>query len=246
MTTKLTLNNIQGVLFDLDGTLLETESLGCYAVYEALKDRMSDEARKAFQERGYRMEWELKQQTLGLPDRMWPPIVFEWAQKHWGVQNTPTVDEFLEMWDTAMFEHMPRVDKCHGARELVWELANAGFPLAIATSSRAKAVQKKRTRHEDIFQKIQAIVPGDDPAVRKGKPAPDIYEEAARRLGVDPENCIVFEDGMTGVRAGKEAGCFVVAVPDSRSSPQERAKFEEAADIVLDSLAQFPERVALR
>jgi beta-phosphoglucomutase-like phosphatase (HAD superfamily) len=88
--------------------------------------------------------------------------------------------------------------------------------MAIATSSQMAAVESKRIRHEDMFSAMSVIVTGDDPAVRSGKPAPDIFLEAASRMGVDPKNCLVFEDSMTGVMSGKAAGCQVVAVPDSR------------------------------
>jgi beta-phosphoglucomutase-like phosphatase (HAD superfamily) len=55
-------------------------------------------------------------------------------------------------------------------------------------------------RHEGIFQFIETIVTGDDPVVKNGKPAPDIYLEAARRLSIDPKDCLVFEDALSGVR----------------------------------------------
>ena len=90
-----------------------------------------------------------------------------------------------------------------------------------------------------MFVKMDQIVVGDDPAIEKGKPAPDIYLLAAQRLGVDPQECIVFEDGMPGVQAGKAAGCFVVAVPDPRFKDDERQQFEKEADLVLDDLTQF-------
>lgn len=87
-----------------------------------------------------------------------------------------------------------------------------------------------------MFQKMTTIVAGDDPAVKNGKPAPDMYIEAARRLGLDPSECLVFEDAMSGVKAGKAAGCAVVAVPDPR---MDKSAFELVADIVLDDLCQF-------
>ena len=206
---------------------------------------MSEDALEAFKNRGYRMEWDLKQQTLGLPDKKWPPIVFEWAKTHWGISETPTVDEFLDTWDSNMFQLMSTVEKCKGAMDIVDRFAEKKLPLAIATSSRALAVKEKRKKHEDLFQKIDTIVAGDDPAVKNGKPAPDIYLEAARRLGVEPTECVVFEDGMTGVRAGKAAGCFVVAVPDARSTDAEKAKFAEIADLVLEDLLSFWDHASL-
>ena len=87
-----------------------------------------------------------------------------------------------------------------------------------------------------MFACIQEIVTGDDPAVKKGKPAPDIYLEAAKRLGVDPTECLVFEDALTGARSGKAAGCRVVAVPDKR---MEKKAFSSVSDEVIDDMWQF-------
>ena len=67
------------------------------------------------------------------------------------------------------------------------------------------------------------------------KPAPDIFLVAARRLGVDPADCLVFEDSPFGVTAAKAAGMYAVAVPDSHM-PREQY---EHADLVIDSLADF-------
>lgn len=93
--------------------------------------------------------------------------------------------------------------------------------------------------HEDMFRHIKVIVTGDDSNVANGKPAPDIYVEAAKRLGFDPCECLVFEDAMSGVKSGKAAGCKVVAVPDPRMN---KRIFEAEADIVLDDLTQFDGR----
>mmetsp|Transcript_23586 Transcript_23586/g.54881 ORF Transcript_23586/g.54881 Transcript_23586/m.54881 type:complete len:102 (-) Transcript_23586:1038-1343(-) len=87
-----------------------------------------------------------------------------------------------------------------------------------------------------MFQHMKVIVAGDDPSVKVGKPAPDIYIEAAKRLDVDPANCLVFEDALSGAQAGKAAGCFVVAVPDPR---MQHSVFDGIADEVLDGLSDF-------
>ena len=83
---------------------------------------------------------------------------------------------------------------------------------------------------------MAAVVTGDDPSVKNGKPAPDIFLEAARRLGVDPTDCLVFEDSTSGCQSAKAAGCFVVAVPDPR---MDKSVFEGIADQVLDDLTYF-------
>ena len=90
-----------------------------------------------------------------------------------------------------------------------------------------------------MFQSIQVMVTGDDPNVINGKPAPDIYLEAAKRLGVHPSECLVFEDALTGAQSGKSAGCHVVAVPDHR---MEKELFLSVSDEVIDSMEHFSGR----
>jgi HAD superfamily hydrolase (TIGR01509 family) len=241
-----------GFLFDMDGTILDSEVLGCKAVYLTLEDKMSEVAKRDFMARDYRMEWPLKQQTLGLPGSKWAAIVLEWARQNWGVAESdlPSVEEFLEQWDQHMSNNMHTVEACKGAKELVEYLASENrmmdgvvlpkLPLAIATSSHSNSVKQKRQRHEDMFQHFAAIVSTDDVAAKNGKPAPDIYLEAARRIGIAANQCVVFEDGMPGVKAGKAAGAFVVAVPDPRFTKEEIEKlFVPHADLVLEEMAQF-------
>ena len=154
--------------------------------------------------------------------------------------------DLWKAWEEHLNEMCEQVEACEGAKELVSAIANCSpLPMAIATSSRYAGVNKKRKRHEEgLFEHITAIVAGDDPAVKNGKPAPDIYLEAARRLGVKPEECLVFEDALSGVKSGKTAGCQVVAIPDPRYTPEERAVFvtEGGADMVLNSLWEFDGR----
>ena len=88
--------------------------------------------------------------------------------------------------------------------------------------------------------KILHIVTTDDPTIKRGKPFPDIYLEAAKRLQVQPQNCIVFEDGITGVKSGHDADCYVIAIPDQRTSDSEMELFyESGADLILNDLSQF-------
>lgn len=108
--------------------------------------------------------------------------------------------------------------------------------MAIATSSRMSSVQKKRYSHENIFKNMSEIVTGDDPTVKNGKPAPDIYTEAAKRLNVHPKDCLVVEDALQGVLSGKAAGCHVLAIPDPRMDKEE---FRGVADVVLGSFWEF-------
>ncbi|KAL3901149.1 MAG: hypothetical protein SGARI_006117 [Bacillariaceae sp.] len=240
----------------MDGTLLDTETLSDKAVllatfggkippYILAQSPMSEHS----------IPWELKKQLLGLRGAEWAPIVLAWAEKHWQAPSGeeqivwPNAMQLWKAWEEHLGNMCEQVEACKGAKELVQALAKANMaspsraaiPMAIATSSRYAGVDKKRKRHGDMFQHIAAIVAGDDPAVTKGKPAPDIYLEAAKRLQVKPEECLVFEDALSGVKSGKAAGCRVVAIPDPRYSKEERDVFvtEGGADVVLNSLWEF-------
>jgi HAD superfamily hydrolase (TIGR01509 family) len=231
---------VKAVIFDLDGTLVDTETLSDKAVIYAFEHVLSDETLHTLRTKG--LPWALKRQLLGLRGSEWAPLAIQYAIDHWRLapENATTVMEVWNRWEQHLNALCSTVQACPGAVALVQSLQDACLPMAIATSSRAAAVEQKRKNHQDtIFSKIKVIVAGDDPAVVNGKPAPDIYLEAARQLGVDPSKCLVFEDALSGAQSGKAAGCQVVVVPDARYTAEEKVVFASVADIVLDSLLDF-------
>jgi beta-phosphoglucomutase-like phosphatase (HAD superfamily) len=265
---------LQAVLFDLDGTLLDTETLSDEAIVLTLLDLVenNDKARESLLALNFRVPWECKKKLLGKRGVEWIPIVLEYASQHWAIStddleaglkqatqndrsrmsnsgNPLLVHWIWNAWEQHLNELCENVKPCLGAAELVSTLVNSQLQhprnlplLAIATSSRANAVQHKRKHYEDsIFQYMSTIVTGDDPNVRQGKPAPDIYLQAMANLNIqDPSTCIVVEDAVAGCQAGQAAGCFVVAIPDPRYSLQERQDlFAPCAHVVLSSLADF-------
>ena len=232
---------IKAILFDLDGTLLDTEALSDKAMLAVFEHTLPQNLWQTYVSEGYRLPWELKKQLLGLRGSEWAPIVISYARDVWKIaeERLPTVTELWQGWEEKLNEYCEQVESCTGAAQLVERLAAAGIPMAIATSSRAASVEMKRKRHGPMFDRIKVIVPGDHPLVQNGKPAPDIYLEAARQMGVDPTECLVFEDALSGVRSGKSAGCQVVAIPDPRFTVEEKQSFLTEADIVIDDLSQF-------
>jgi HAD superfamily hydrolase (TIGR01509 family) len=120
-----------------------------------------------------------------------------------------------------------------GAREAVERLA-ARWPLALASSSNRElidlALELTGVRH--LFA---ATVSSEE--VARGKPAPDVYLEAARRLGIDPTRAAAIEDSHNGLRAARAAGMRVIAIPNEHFPPDPKAL--ALADVVVDSLAEL-------
>ena len=235
---------IQGVIFDLDGTLLDTETLSDHAMFAALNISPKDVTNNINNDAGDgRLPWELKRQILGLRSSDWGTIVLNYAKTVWGLpeEALPSSAEALAtQWEERLNEYCGHVEACRGACELVRKLAALQIPMAIATSSRQVAVEQKRKNHHGIFQYIPTIVCGDHPNVKRGKPAPDIYLEAARQMNVSPEHCLVFEDAMNGIQSAKSAGCaYVVAIPDARYDSIELEQFRNIADMVIPDLFHF-------
>ena len=125
-----------------------------------------------------------------------------------------------------------------GATEAVRRIAQR-LPVAIASSAHpdviAAAIDALGLR--DV---LGSIVSSDE--VPHGKPAPDVYLVAASQLGVDPGRCLVVEDSLNGVKAGKAAGMFVVLIPNASVPPP--AGTDELADAVVDTLSDLdPDRI---
>lgn len=104
-----------------------------------------------------------------------------------------------------------------GAEEILAIIKANIVALALATGSPAKTFKLKSASHPGIFSAFQTIVVGDDPDVKSGKPAPDIFIVAAHRLGLPNEelkNCLVIEDSPNGVQGALAAGMHVAWIPD--------------------------------
>jgi len=121
------------------------------------------------------------------------------------------------------------------AKATLEQVLRMNLPLAVATSSVSASARPLLDR-TGIRSFFSVVITGDE--VQRGKPAPDIYLRAAEELGISPEACLVVEDSLAGMAAGKTANMRVAAIPDRRFvDPRE---YEKEADYVLGSLSEIP------
>ncbi|HEV8250766.1 MAG TPA: HAD family phosphatase [Gaiellaceae bacterium] len=207
---------IDAVVFDLDGVLIQTEELW-------------DEVRSGLaRERGARYDAEAQRAMMGMSSLEWS----QYMHDELGVPETPDEisDEVVRRMEERYRDRLPLID---GAREAVERLA-ARWPLGLASSSNRPLIDAV-LELAGLAQLFAATVSSEE--VPRGKPAPDVYLEAAARLGVDRARCAAIEDSHSGIRSAKAAGMRVIAVPNPSFPPGEEALAE--ADVVLDSLAEL-------
>jgi len=188
---------ITHIIYDNDGLLLDTEPF-----YTKAHEELARRYGKVF-------DWTVKSKMIGLRAEDSANVVIR------DLQLPLTVDEYLQARKHLLEELFPQADPMPGAVRLSTHLHHAGIPQAVATSSDRYYYDLKITKHHEWYKIFQCVVLGDDPEIKLGKPAPDIFLLAARRLQANPAHCLVIEDSPAGVEAARAAGMFAVAVPDS-------------------------------
>jgi HAD superfamily hydrolase (TIGR01509 family) len=207
---------IEAVVFDLDGVLIQSEEVW-------------DEVRGGYvRERGGRWDTEVQRAVMGMSSVEWSRFLHDVA----GVPDDPTTvnDEIVARMLAAFERRLPLVD---GAVATVQRLA-ARFRLALASSSNRALI--------DAVLDVAGLTPCFEAAVSseevpRGKPAPDVYLEASRRLGVGPVHCAAVEDSHAGIRSAKAAGMRVIAIPNPAYPPDEESL--ALADATIRSLAEL-------
>jgi HAD superfamily hydrolase (TIGR01509 family) len=205
------------VIYDMDGLLLNTEPF-----YTQVSEQIAARYGKVF-------DWSVKSRMIGQRAADSARVFTEAL----GMPMTP--EQYLVERQAFLDELFPKAEPLPGAMQLTEHLHRHGVPQAVATSSDRRHFALKTSRHQRWFSIFNCIVIGDDPSVKRGKPAPDIFLLAAERLGTLPADCLVFEDSPVGVEAALAAGMSVIAVPDPHLKPE----VFQAADQVLRSLAEF-------
>jgi HAD superfamily hydrolase (TIGR01509 family) len=213
---------IDAVVFDMDGVLIESEE-----VWDAVRETY-------VRERGGRYDEEIQRAMMGMSSREWSRYLHEIS----GLAEAPdTINaEVVQRMLAAYRDHLPLLE---GAVAAVHRLA-ARYPLAVASSSNRPLI--------DAVLDVSGLAPSfrvtvSSEEVERGKPAPDVYLEASRQLGVAPERCAAIEDSHGGIRSAGAAGMFVVAIPNPTYPPDADALAQ--ADVVIRSLDELtPELLA--
>ncbi len=208
---------ITHIIYDLDGLLLDTETLHA-KVNQMVANRY-----------GKTINPELKFQLCGRKSKDSAKLIVE------TLKLPITVETYLQEKDAIIYQYYPNVLPLEGAVRLTKHFAAHQIPQAIATSSSSRPFAAKTAPHQDWFSIFQYIIQGDNPEIKQGKPAPDIFLIAADKLGAKPEQCLVFEDSLAGVAAARAAQMSVVAVP----APDMDKQLYFEADQVLNSLLEF-------
>ena len=209
---------IKAVVFDMDGLMFDTERLAM-AAWDYAGEKMG------LGKAGY-----MVMKTLGVTAERADEI---WREEFGSDVDTEAMRRYGREFTDDFYEHN-KVPVKYGLYELLDWLKSAGIKTAVASSSTRRAVLRN-LESAGITDKFDIIVSGEMAA--RSKPAPDIYLEAARRLGLKPEECIGVEDSQAGLQSLTAAGCTRVMIPDLLPYDE---RFHGLADHVLNDLSQLP------
>ena len=207
---------IEAVVFDLDGVIVDSEQ-----VWDEVREQLAADWGGRWHERA-------QADMMGMSSTEWSRYMHDVI----GLTDSPEEinAEVVRRMEARYAEHLPLVD---GAVEAVERLARA-FRLGLASSSNRPLIEVvlEKAGLADLFE---TTVSSEE--VERGKPAPDVFLEAARRLGLPAKRCAAIEDSGNGIRAARTAGMLVFAIPNRRYPPP--AESLALADVVLESLSDL-------
>lgn len=208
--------DLKAIIFDMDGVLVDSEPLHLIAMQKLLK--RYDIAYSEHDNREF----------LGKKDI----VIFEILIDRFNLDLTPP--QFVDIKEQFMEELIVSQAAARpGVQSLLERARSYEVPMAVASSATLPTinlvVDTLKIRHF-----FKTLCSGDQ--VKHGKPAPDVYLLAAEQIGVEPKNCLVIEDTITGLTAGKAAGMFCVSIPCEATAHQDHS----IADLSLSSIDQIP------
>ncbi|HAP22026.1 MAG TPA: HAD family hydrolase [Lachnospiraceae bacterium] len=212
------LNDIKAVLFDLDGTLVESMSMWGDIDVDYLKKfhiPVPEGLQKAIE---------------GLS--MYQTAVY--FKENFAIEDS--LEEIMDEWNRMAYEkYTTEIPLKPGARAFLNGLKDKNIPCGIATSN-SRILTEAILKSHQVENYFSVMVTGDE--ITNGKPDPEVYLETAKKMGVAPEHCLVFEDIPFGIIAGKRAGMTVCAVEDAYSMKDMEEKIR-LADFYIKSYEEL-------
>lgn len=205
---------VSGVILDLDGTLLNTDGI------------VTDVLRSYLIKYGKQWDGSKAHRIVGKT----PIEAADAVVEDYGLPLS--TNEFLSEINQVFSEQWCKIKAQPGANRLINHLRCHGVPMALASNSPRENIETKISYHQGWKQSFSVIIGGDE--VKSGKPSPEIFLEAAKRLNIDPSSCLVIEDSLPGITAGKAAGMEVVAVPSIPKQSHLYASADEVINSLLD------------
>ena len=198
---KIDINNIKSIIFDMDGVIFDTE-----LVYLEIWS-------KVFEKYGYKLQKEVYAEVLGTGRENVKKVFLN----NYG--NELPIDKMYREKDEDLEKAVDKgIPLKQGAYEILSYLKNNNYKIALATSA-SKERALKQLRYADIEKFFDVIVSRDD--VKETKPNPDIFLKAAKKLNVNPNECIVIEDSSAGIKAAFNAGMAGIHVVDLKEPDNE-------------------------
>jgi len=213
---------VDAVVLDMDGVLVDSEHL-----WDEIREQLA-------RERGGRWHERAQADMMGMSSPEWSAYMHDTI----GLAESPE-EINAEVVRRLLARYRESLPLLPGAVEAVQRLSER-WPLGLASSSNREVIDAVLST-AGIADRFSATVSSEE--VERGKPAPDVYLEAARRLGVEPRRSAAVEDSRNGIRSARAAGMSVVAIPNPRYPPGDDALAD--ADLVLRSLDELtPERLS--
>ncbi len=199
------MRDFKGVLFDLDGVILDTEGI-------------------------YTQFWDAVEQRYPTHIPSFSSVIkgsnlYEILHNHY--HDEETRQHVTEMLND--FQRNMKYEYFAGAESFIQELNDAGIPACIVTSSDQKKMDAVYEQHPNFRAHFAAVVTGE--SVKNAKPHPECFILGAKLIDCDPQDCLIFEDSVNGLKAARAAGGCVVGLPTTNS----RDVVSQYADVLLDS-----------
>lgn len=204
------INNIKGVIFDLDGTLID--SMGIWEKIDI--DYLAS--------LGFERPHNLKQEINHLSYHQ----VAAYFKEKFSIEDS--IEKIIETWhDMAYNEYKDNIKLKPGAEKFIISLKTKGIKIGLATSNSIPLIEVC-LKNNGVYELFDSITTTSE--VSRGKNFPDVYLLAAKKLKINPENCLVFEDIYQAMLGAKAAGMKVAVVEDSYVSIEEKIKLQNQSN----------------